>query len=138
MVTTISGARVRTTHVSGMSTDIGIELGTLFDIARGRELGVDAAPYQSKLRLHAQTVLSFLAGGVIGVMVYQAIGGRLLFATASVLLTMSAGVSERRAGATSLRRQRIPAWISLQALMSHLQRSKWGDSLASDLARKNL
>ncbi|OOG38527.1 MULTISPECIES: YoaK family protein [unclassified Rhodanobacter] len=89
VVTTISGARVRTTHVSGMSTDIGIELSMLFDIARGRELGVDAAPYQLKLRLHAQTVLSFLVGGIIGVMVYQAIGGRLLFATASVLLALS-------------------------------------------------
>jgi hypothetical protein len=36
-VTRISDARVRTTHVSGMATDIGIELGIAFDILRGRE-----------------------------------------------------------------------------------------------------
>ena len=42
VVTHISDARVRTTHVSGMATDIGIELGTAFDILRGREKGIDA------------------------------------------------------------------------------------------------
>src|SRR3546814_11069669 len=47
VVTRISDARVRTTHISGMSTDIGIELGMLLDIARGREHDADAAPYKS-------------------------------------------------------------------------------------------
>lgn len=89
VVTRISDARVRTTHVSGMSTDIGIELSMLFDIARGRELDADAAPYRSKLRLHAQTVLSFLAGGIAGVVIYQAIGSRLLFGAAALLLIMA-------------------------------------------------
>src|ERR1700692_3568311 len=89
VVTQISDARVRTTHVSGMSTDIGIELSMLFDIARGRELDADAAPYRSKLRLHVQTVLSFLAGGVVGVVIYQAIGGVLLFGAAGLLLAMA-------------------------------------------------
>jgi uncharacterized membrane protein YoaK (UPF0700 family) len=89
VVTRISEARVRTTHVSGMSTDIGIELSMLFDIARGRELDADAAPYRTKLRLHVQTVLSFLGGGVVGVLVYQAIGNRLLFGTAIILLVMA-------------------------------------------------
>ncbi|MCP5810116.1 DUF1275 domain-containing protein, partial [Klebsiella pneumoniae] len=42
-VTRISDARVRTTHVSGMATDIGIELGIAFDILRGREPDVHAA-----------------------------------------------------------------------------------------------
>ena len=37
VVTMISDARVRTTHVSGMATDIGIELGIAFDILLGRE-----------------------------------------------------------------------------------------------------
>jgi len=89
VVTRISDARVRTTHISGMSTDIGIELSMLFDIARGREHQAEAAPYRSKLRLHVQTVLSFLAGGIAGVVVYQAIGTRLLFATAALLFMMA-------------------------------------------------
>jgi uncharacterized membrane protein YoaK (UPF0700 family) len=89
VVTRISDARVRTTHISGMSTDIGIELSMLFDIARGRELSAEAASYRSKLRLHVQTVLSFLAGGIAGVLVYQAMGTKLLFATAALLFMMA-------------------------------------------------
>jgi uncharacterized membrane protein YoaK (UPF0700 family) len=89
VVTRISGARVRTTHVSGMATDIGIELGMLIDILLGREPDESAAPYWIKLRLHGMSVLSFLAGGVIGVLVYQAVGGLLLLG-AAVLLFMIA------------------------------------------------
>jgi uncharacterized membrane protein YoaK (UPF0700 family) len=89
VVTRISDARVRTTHVSGMSTDIGIELGMLFDIARRRELDKDAGPYWTKLRLHGQTVLSFLAGGVAGVLIYQTIGNLLLFGAAALLLIIA-------------------------------------------------
>jgi uncharacterized membrane protein YoaK (UPF0700 family) len=89
MVTRISDARVRTTHVSGMATDIGIELSMLFDVARGREPREELVPYRSKLRLHIQTVLSFLVGGVVGVVVYQAVGGLLLFGTAALLFAIS-------------------------------------------------
>ncbi|GLQ99063.1 YoaK family protein [Dyella mobilis] len=89
VVTRISDARVRTTHISGMSTDIGIELSMLFDIARGRELNAEAAPYRSKLRLHVQTVVSFLAGGIAGVVIYQSVGTKLLFATAALLFAMA-------------------------------------------------
>lgn len=88
-VTHISDARVRTTHVSGMATDIGIELSMLFDIACGRESRAAAASYRSKFRLHSQTVLSFLGGGVIGVVVYQAIGGLILFGAAALLFAIA-------------------------------------------------
>ena len=89
VVTRISDARVRTTHVSGMVTDIGIELGMLLDIARGREPRVEAGPYRSRLRLHGQTVLSFLGGGIAGVVVYQAAGGWLLVGIAAFLLLVA-------------------------------------------------
>ena len=95
VVTRISDARVRTTHISGMSTDIGIELSMLFDIARGRELHAEAAPYRSELRLHVQTVVSFLAGGIAGVVIYQAVGARLLFATAALLFILAANAIVR-------------------------------------------
>jgi uncharacterized membrane protein YoaK (UPF0700 family) len=88
-VTHISDARVRTTHISGMATDLGIELSMLFDIASGRETRADAASYRSKFRLHSQTVLSFLGGGVVGVIAYQAIGNLILFAVAAVLVVIA-------------------------------------------------
>jgi uncharacterized membrane protein YoaK (UPF0700 family) len=86
VVTRISGARVRTTHVSGMATDIGIELATAVDILRGRLSLEEASQNWTRLRLHLCTVLSFLAGGVIGVLVYRAAGGWLLIGAAIILL----------------------------------------------------
>ena len=90
VVTRISDARVRTTHVSGMSTDIGIELGMLFDRVRGREAPGVTGSHREKLGLHVRTVLSFLAGGVLGVMLYHYIGLSLLFVAASGLLVLAA------------------------------------------------
>ena len=95
VVTRISDARVRTTHVSGMSTDIGIELSMLWDIARGREPTEAAAPYRMKLRLHAQTVVSFLMCGVAGVLLYNSIGNQLLFVGAAVLFALAANAIAR-------------------------------------------
>lgn len=89
VVTRISGARVRTTHVSGMSTDIGIELGMLFDILRGREPEAGRAPAQAKLRLHVQTVLSFLVGGIVGAVIYHAIDTLLLFVASALLFLLA-------------------------------------------------
>lgn len=89
VVTRISEARVRTTHVSGMSTDIGIEIGMLIDVARGREPRSEASQLFRQLRLHGQTVLSFLAGGVVGVLVYRSVGSGLLIGAAAILFAIA-------------------------------------------------
>lgn len=89
VVTRISDARVRTTHVSGMATDIGIELGMLFDIARGAERSEDGRKFATRLRLHGQSVLSFLAGGIAGVLIYRVVGDLLLLGAAAVLLAIA-------------------------------------------------
>ncbi len=99
VVTRISGARIRTTHVTGMITDIGIELGNLADIAfrRGSDRA-QAALNREKLGLHAVTVLSFLAGGTVGVFIYRAWGTVLIFGTAIVLAALAlAGLTASRA-----------------------------------------
>jgi uncharacterized membrane protein YoaK (UPF0700 family) len=86
VATRISGARVRTTHVSGMATDLGIELATALDLMRGRETGSEMAQNRAKLRLHLYTIGSFLLGGVAGVLAYRAIDGWLLIVSAAILL----------------------------------------------------
>jgi uncharacterized membrane protein YoaK (UPF0700 family) len=97
VVTRISGARVRTTHVSGIATDIGIELATAFDIVRGRHSKDEAAHNQSKLRLHLYTIMSFLIGGIAGVVIYRATGGYLLILSAGVLfVTALTGIARSR------------------------------------------
>ncbi|WP_457103959.1 YoaK family protein [Methylobacterium sp. P5_C11] len=83
-VTKISEARVRTTHVTGMITDIGIELARWLD--RGPPGPGPLKPHDPmRLRLHLLTVGAFLAGGVVGVMAYRLTGVALLFAAAAIL-----------------------------------------------------
>ncbi|VVE82949.1 YoaK family protein [Pandoraea sputorum] len=102
VVTRISDARVRTTHVSGMSTDIGIELGIWLDKARGRDIPGMSDGYREKLGLHVRTVLSFLIGGVLGVVLYRYIGLALLFVAAAGLFVLAtSGIVRSRAEAGS-------------------------------------
>ena len=91
VVTRISNARVRTTHVTGMVTDIGIELGNLADLVWHRRLGRDLrTDYNgAKLRLHAFTVLSFMGGGIVGVLAYRRLGPVFLFGMAVLLLLLA-------------------------------------------------
>jgi len=61
MATTYSGALIRTSHVSGMFTDLGISLGHAL-----RGLPVD----HRRLSLCLVIITAFLAGGVIGALLY--------------------------------------------------------------------
>ncbi|UXU76017.1 MULTISPECIES: YoaK family protein [unclassified Paracoccus (in: a-proteobacteria)] len=83
VTTLISHARVRTTHVSGMATDIGIELATLLNDPGLRRMTL------SKLRLHSLTLGCFALGGVIGALLFT-IAGHWLFVMAAALLLMIA------------------------------------------------
>ncbi|ERK18143.1 putative transmembrane protein [Pantoea sp. AS-PWVM4] len=89
VVTRISNARVRTTHVSGTSTDIGIELAMLLDVLRRKESPKDAPLYIERLKLHLFTVLAFLGGGVVGIVLLKAISFKLLLMIGLMLTMMS-------------------------------------------------
>lgn len=74
MITKVSGAVIRTTHVTGLTTDIGIELGKLFYINQG---GDGQAPVQAnrpKLILHITLLGCFLVGGVLGALGFRHLG----------------------------------------------------------------
>lgn len=79
----ISRSRVRTTHVSGMATDIGIGLALLVTNPGAR---ADTLP---KLRLHSLTLVCFAAGGVLGAVLFGSIGAWLFTLCAAVLLLIS-------------------------------------------------
>ena len=104
VVTRISEARVRTTHVTGMVTDIGIELGNLIDVATRRAGPGGVRPNREKLRLHGWTVLAFGAGGVVGVLGFRFLGPFLLLGAAALLLPVAlpAILATRRAGSGGL------------------------------------
>jgi uncharacterized membrane protein YoaK (UPF0700 family) len=76
IITKLSNAEIRTTHVTGMVTDIGIELGKLFywntardDPARPRVLA-----NRGKIKMLAALVGSFFLGGVIGAVGFKQVG----------------------------------------------------------------
>ena len=96
IVTHISNARVRTTHISGMSTDIGIGLARMLDILRGKAGPADRGEIIPRLSLHTGTVLSFLLGGVAGVLAWRIVGD-LCFVIAGLVLAAIAATSMRRA-----------------------------------------
>ncbi len=83
VTTMISRARVRTTHVSGMATDIGIELAALVGNETSRRT---AAP---QLWLHSLTLVCFTFGGFCGALLFQIIGSWLFILAAALLLLIA-------------------------------------------------
>jgi len=69
IITRISNAVIRTTHVTGIVTDIGIELGKMFFWNRG--IGKEDETYvranRGKLFLLINLLIMFFLGGVVGV-----------------------------------------------------------------------
>ena len=86
-ITKLSGARIRTTHATGMVTDIGIEIGrAVYAFIRpGR--GVHVA--HKKLGILLSQVLSFLLGGFVGALGYGAIGFLFSLPLAFIMLGIS-------------------------------------------------
>ncbi|KJV32915.1 YoaK family protein [Pantoea sp. SM3] len=95
VVTRISNARVRTTHVSGTATDIGIELAMLFDVLRRKESPKDAPLYIERLKLHFFTVMAFLFGGVLGILLLNALSYKLLIVIGVMLSALALSALQR-------------------------------------------
>jgi uncharacterized membrane protein YoaK (UPF0700 family) len=74
IITKISGAVIRTTHVTGLSTDIGIELGKLFYVNRCRTPQPAVRANRAKLKLHTLLLCSFCSGGVLGALGFKRAG----------------------------------------------------------------
>jgi uncharacterized membrane protein YoaK (UPF0700 family) len=73
VVTKLSRAEIRTTHMTGIVTDIGIELGKL--LYWNRDPGQPrVAPNRARLSLLAALLGCFLAGGVAGALGFKHVG----------------------------------------------------------------
>lgn len=73
VITKISNAEIRTTHVTGLVTDLGIELGKLLYVNRlTRDRMVMAN--RKKLRIHLKLIISFFVGGLLGAIGFKTIG----------------------------------------------------------------
>jgi len=73
VITKISNAEIRTTHVTGLVTDIGIEMGKLFYFNRaGAPIKVVAN--RRKLKIHLSLTAAFFIGGLLGALGFKVWG----------------------------------------------------------------
>ncbi len=93
-ITKISGARIRTTHATGMITDIGIEFGR--GLHGWRYPGQPVRANRANLRLLLRLIGSFLAGGVAGALGYGTFGYGFSVVLAGVLIVIAVLAGTRR------------------------------------------
>ena len=75
VITKISKAEIRTTHVTGLVTDLGIELGKLLYVNRSqRSTAEPVRANRKKLRLQSILLSSFFAGAVCGALGFKFLG----------------------------------------------------------------
>lgn len=82
LVTKISNATVRTTHLTGLFTDLGIELSQLFFYKHKEQKN----QLLSSIKLRLTIINFFFFGGIIGGVFYAKIGLYVLFIATSLLL----------------------------------------------------
>lgn len=90
VITKLSNAEIRTTHITGIVTDIGIELGKL--LYRNAEKHVDPARVTGnwpKLRLLSSLAGFFFVGGVIGALGFHHLGYVATVPLALVLVALA-------------------------------------------------
>ncbi|AOK21334.1 hypothetical protein WL40_06585 [Burkholderia ubonensis] len=91
MITKLSGAEIRTTHMTGIVTDLGIELGKLFYWNRS---AVDPDAHavianRAKLRIHGTMLASFFVGGLAGAIGFKHVGYVSTVPLAAALVTLA-------------------------------------------------
>lgn len=82
LVTRISGALVRTTHLTGLFTDLGIELSQLF-FYKAKE---QKDKLISTIRLRLRIIVFFFTGGITGGVFYAYLGLYVLNIAAAMLV----------------------------------------------------
>jgi uncharacterized membrane protein YoaK (UPF0700 family) len=90
IITKVSKAEIRTTHMTGIVTDLGIELGRLVyrnqdKLNQQPEVHAD----RDKLFIHALILLLFLVGGVVGAVAFRSLGFGATLPLAGLLALVS-------------------------------------------------
>lgn len=90
VITKVSHAEIRTTHVTGLLTDLGIELGKMVYI-NGPAYSQKVVANRGKLRIHAALVGSFLGGALLGAFGFKTYGYISTVPLAIILLVLTVG-----------------------------------------------
>ncbi|MDR6207872.1 YoaK family protein [Paraburkholderia graminis] len=91
MITKLSGAEIRTTHMTGIVTDIGIELGKLFywNSARTDPDAPFVLANRARLKVHGTMLAMFVVGGFAGAMGFKHIGYASTVPLAGLLIVLA-------------------------------------------------
>lgn len=88
VITKITNTIIRTTHITGMSTDIGIEFGRIIYSIINKDLS-QITINKEKIFLHLSIVLLFLLGGITGACGFKYIGYAFVIPLAAYLFTLA-------------------------------------------------
>jgi uncharacterized membrane protein YoaK (UPF0700 family) len=92
VITKVSNAEIRTTHMTGIVTDLGIELGRL--VYYNHDAHRDARQFvradRRRLAVHASILGLFVAGGLAGALAFRAAGFAATLPVAALLATVAA------------------------------------------------
>lgn len=92
VISKLSNAEIRTTHVTGLVTDIGIELGKLLYWNRQlKSVGPTVLANRQRLRILTFLVAAFFIGGVMGALGFQSVG-YISTVPLALLLVLMAGM----------------------------------------------
>lgn len=89
IITKVSKAEIRTTHVTGLVTDIGIELGRALYWRRHPAPQEAEAHNRRRLGLHAELVALFFTGAILGALGFKHVGYSTVLPLALGLLVLS-------------------------------------------------
>lgn len=89
IVTKLSNAVIRTTHMTGIVTDLGIELGKLFYCNRNIDTDQTVRADRDRLKVLGSLLACFLIGGIIGAMGFKLAGYAFTIPIALLLAVMA-------------------------------------------------
>jgi uncharacterized membrane protein YoaK (UPF0700 family) len=89
LVTKISSAQIRTTHMTGVITDLGIELGKMLYWNGPGQQPSSVRANRLKLRLYGTLLVMFIAGGLVGAVGFKFVGFIWVLPLALLLLAAS-------------------------------------------------
>lgn len=90
VITKLSNAEIRTTHITGVVTDIGIELGKLFYWNRSVGEQPKVLANRNRLGILITLAVSFFLGGIVGAVGFKHAGYALTIPLAIVLVLLAA------------------------------------------------
>ncbi len=89
--TQLSNGRVRSTHITGTLTDAGISLSDVIATLLRRDPSKQIKAQRSQFITHSVTIMSFLIGGITGLLLYKQFGFNSMTAVGIFIVVISIG-----------------------------------------------